>query len=52
MMAFDECSAPAVTVVQEGASEEETLKPADALATAQEVRAAMSSCVVHLCGCN
>lgn len=38
-------------VVQVGSTEEEVLRAADPEASAEEITASMSSCVVHLCGC-
>ena len=42
---------PAVKVIQGAASEEQVLRVAEPEATAAEIEAGMSGCVVHLCGC-
>lgn len=39
-------------IVQMPKDEPSVVRPADPDATVAEIRASMSSCVVHLCGCD
>lgn len=45
-------AAPAVRVIQSATDEADIVRSADPDATPEEINAAMSSCVVHLCGCD
>lgn len=43
---------PEIRVVEVASAEEEVVRAADPEATPEEIKASMSSCVVHLCGCD
>lgn len=50
-MGDEEPAAPPVQVIQPASTEDDVLRAVDPEASAEEIEAGISGCVVHLCGC-